>query len=156
MKIKVSEVVFRKDLYPRIEHNQANVCFGDMFPSVCPRGMEHIEAGVIREGMFYPSGSVARHYWKLEKESPVMCQQQDVYIIQAGISGPVKIGLAADVEMRLAALQTANYEELRVIKVFQGGGEDLEFYLHRKFKNLRIRGEWFSFSEEMMKGYGDE
>lgn len=70
-----------------------------------------------------------------------------VYIIRAGYSGPVKIGKADCVPDRVRDLQTAHYEELRIIRVIHA---DAERQFHRHFSHLRIRGEWFHFDDEML------
>ncbi len=73
-----------------------------------------------------------------------------VYFIQAGEQGPVKNGLATDVERRCADLQTAHYQRLRVLRTL-AGGHLVERWLHQRFKLLKIRGEWFRFSLEMIE-----
>jgi len=71
------------------------------------------------------------------------------YIIRAGLAGPVKIGKADDVETRREALQTAHHETLHVLRVIDTHF-DAEPILHERFAALRIRGEWFEFSKEML------
>ncbi len=65
-----------------------------------------------------------------------------VYFIQAGENGPIKIGFSDNIKKRMLSLQTAHYEELRLLGAVQGADE-MESYLHRKFRRLHIRGEWF-------------
>jgi FKBP-type peptidyl-prolyl cis-trans isomerase 2 len=56
-----------------------------------------------------------------------------------------KIGVANDVENRLAQLSTGNPFELRVLAIFgYENAECVERALHQKFANRRERGEWFS------------
>ena len=71
-----------------------------------------------------------------------------VYLIQAGRKGPIKIGVARNVNARMCILQTGNHKELRLIVKL---GPFTEYYaykieglLHKKFSNRRIRGEWFT------------
>lgn len=71
------------------------------------------------------------------------------YIIRAGLTGPVKIGKADDVERRRAELQTAHHEELYVIRVIDTAF-DAEPLFHQRFADRRIRGEWFEFDLEML------
>ena len=70
-----------------------------------------------------------------------------VYYIQAGKRGPIKIGVARNVESRLDNLQTGNHEELRIIsKVVCESMEaayHMEKILHMNYKKHHIRGEWF-------------
>lgn len=69
-------------------------------------------------------------------------QPEWIYFVQAGDGGPVKIGRAVNVKHRLAELQTAHYEDLRLLVAVQGTVFD-ERRLHREFQQARIRGEWF-------------
>jgi hypothetical protein len=72
-----------------------------------------------------------------------------VYMARAGDNGPVKIGWAVDVQARVRELQTAHHERLKVIRVLDGARK-AEGVLHKKFAHLRIFGEWFTFSPEML------
>jgi Meiotically up-regulated gene 113 len=65
-----------------------------------------------------------------------------VYFIQAGDTGPVKIGLANEPETRTRTLQTGNHRELHLRHVIPGD-EGIERQLHDRFREARIRGEWF-------------
>lgn len=67
---------------------------------------------------------------------------QWVYFIQAGPSGPVKIGTTGDLKKRLAGLQTSTAADLVMLGVIPGGREK-EAALHTQFQHLRMRGEWF-------------
>ena len=70
-----------------------------------------------------------------------------LYVIQVA-SGPVKIGIAQDVDARLPTLQTANFEELHIVYSFQclsmEHASALEMVLHRRYCEQRLRGEWFN------------
>lgn len=74
-----------------------------------------------------------------------------VYLIQAGETGPVKIGWAKRPEARLRELQTGNGERLRILRLFEGSRID-EARLHAAFAARRLYGEWFDFSPEMLDG----
>lgn len=71
------------------------------------------------------------------------------YIIRAGSDGPVKIGRADDVAARLASLQTGNPAELVVVRIVDTPF-DAEPLFHERFKERRLRGEWFEFDAEML------
>lgn len=74
---------------------------------------------------------------------------RQVYIIRVGVGGPVvKIGVCHRVVSRMSTLQTMNFEPLYLLRSWDG---DLfeETQLHRYFAPLRLRGEWFSYSDEM-------
>lgn len=65
-----------------------------------------------------------------------------VYFIQSGNSGPIKIGVASSLNLRLRALQNGNPEKLRCLLTVPGG-RDLEQTLHAAFRSTRVRLEWF-------------
>lgn len=69
-----------------------------------------------------------------------------VYVIQAGLTGPVKIGVARDPFARLESLQSANFYGLRLLffEDFGGRAFKIERGLHRRFRDFKVRGEWFS------------
>lgn len=89
-------------------------------------------ARVLRESNLHTAAE-----WVAEAESVGW-----VYFIQAGKY--IKIGYTSrpDVAERLAALQTANPVELRLLAAVPGD-PTLERLLHRLFGNYRVRGEWF-------------
>lgn len=69
------------------------------------------------------------------------CPDIWTYFIQAGTDGPVKIGVAQDVEKRIKELQTGCPDDLRLIGRIQG---NCESELHKRFSQFRLRGEWFN------------
>lgn len=74
-----------------------------------------------------------------------------VYFVQAGPGGPIKIGFAANVEKRIAELQTGCPHKLSLLAT--ENSEDArgrEAELHEQFAALRIdRSEWFRWSPEL-------
>ena len=72
-----------------------------------------------------------------------------VYFIKAGKSkkAPIKIGVAANIERRLATLQTGNHLELFLLAAIQCDSKahayGLESMFHRMLGRHKIRGEWF-------------
>lgn len=72
-----------------------------------------------------------------------------VYFIQAGESGPIKIGEADDVPQRLRELQTGNPEELRLLGLL-AWRPGLEVDLHCRFYLEHVRGEWFRPAPELL------
>lgn len=71
-----------------------------------------------------------------------------VYFVRAGNTGPIKIGVAVNVDNRLKTLQTGNHLELRLVAKIKcrskADAYSMERNLHKKFKGKHIRGEWFS------------
>ena len=76
-----------------------------------------------------------------------------IYFIQAGDpNGAVKIGYSRTkdgVSRRLYALQTASFAPLKLLRVMNGSQRH-ERSLHRHFRELHIRGEWFKFDPIMI------
>lgn len=63
--------------------------------------------------------------------------------------GPIKIGIAQDVERRIANLQSCSPYRLKLVLEI-GGGESRESLLHRQFEDLRMRGEWFRAEQALI------
>jgi hypothetical protein len=72
-----------------------------------------------------------------------------VYFVQHA-SGPIKVGVAANVLGRIADLQTANPEPLRLLLGI-GGNSTLEAAIHLALVHARIRGEWFAPRDEVLR-----
>jgi len=71
-----------------------------------------------------------------------------VYFLRAGNRGAIKIGMAKDVEARVAMLQTGNAFKLNILATIPCDSETqarhLESMFHKRFQSQRIRGEWFT------------
>lgn len=72
-----------------------------------------------------------------------------VYFIQASQLGLVKIGFSSNVPKRLLSLKTGCPDNLVILKIIPGG-QERERVLHKKFADIRVKGEWFSPSDELM------
>lgn len=79
---------------------------------------------------------------KLAKAEQI-AEQGAVYAIRDDVRSAVKLGWSTDPLRRLAQLQTAVPNVLRIVAVV-AGGKTLERGLQQEFKDRRIRGEWFS------------
>lgn len=73
-----------------------------------------------------------------------------IYFIFDKKSQSIKIGYSSNPSQRLATLQVGNSNQLRLIKTIKGG-VDIEHRLHDKFKTLKINGEWFQASQELLQ-----
>ena len=69
-----------------------------------------------------------------------------IYFIQAGDSGPIKIGRAGSIPTRIASLQVGNPAELKLLGVLPE-----EKDLHYDFADLALRGEWFSPGDRLLQ-----
>lgn len=84
-----------------------------------------------------------------------------VYFIQSGKKGAIKIGHTRNIEKRIAELQIGNPYELFLLCTIEVDGlaktRKLERYLHRRFSQQHIRGEWFQKNiklKEVLEEYG--
>jgi hypothetical protein len=60
-----------------------------------------------------------------------------------------KIGIANDVQSRLAQLSTGNPFELKLLASYSfENAEVVERSIHQRFSNKRVRGEWFELGDE--------
>ena len=95
-----------------------------------------------------------------DKEIEAICKEFDkthtecVYFVQAKQLKLIKIGVTKNLKSRLSALNTGCPDDLKVLKIIQGD-VSLEKLLHEKFAHLRVKGEWFTPSAELLK-YIDE
>jgi hypothetical protein len=70
------------------------------------------------------------------------------YFIQSENGGPIKIGKTkGSPYRRLKGIQTSHPEQLKLLGWIE---EDCEENLHRHFSAIRIRGEWFSATTELL------
>jgi hypothetical protein len=71
-----------------------------------------------------------------------------VYFVRAGDA--VKIGRTANLASRLRALATGSAASLEVLASVPGGRER-EAQEHRRWRHLRLRGEWFRADEALVR-----
>lgn len=73
-----------------------------------------------------------------------------VYFILAVQLAAIKIGVTTDLLKRVAALQHACPDELRVLFVLPGGRKEEQAW-HERFRAQHIRGEWFRFEADLFE-----
>lgn len=86
-------------------------------------------------------------------------EKLDIHIYFAqldGPGGPVKIGRANNVALRMKQLAAPLPYSLRLLASHRGtsihvAGYTTEKHLHREFSADRIRGEWFAAGERLMR-----
>lgn len=71
-----------------------------------------------------------------------------IYFVQSVDGGPIKVGFAREVYVRLAQLQTSHSARLRILAVRRGSVLD-ERALHDRLAPSRLSGEWFEQSDEL-------
>lgn len=72
-----------------------------------------------------------------------------IYFLRDYFRGDIKIGTSWQFPQRLSALRTQYGRNLVCLGV-QPGGYDRESELHRRFRPLRTRGEWFAAQPELL------
>lgn len=72
-----------------------------------------------------------------------------VYFVQAGDGGPIKIGFARNVPMRLVKMRVDCPIPLTVLAIAEGGA-DYERELQLRFRKHLRRGEWFDPAPELL------
>ena len=102
--------------------------------------LNQLREGPARDTPFDTQAPEQLEFWKRH-----LPNSRFVYFIQAGDTGPVKIGLAGDPERRVRELQTGNHRDL-VIRHIVPGDRHVERQLHHRFRAARIKGEWFGRS----------
>ncbi len=87
-------------------------------------------------------GSTKRKTW-IKAPADVFTEQRWGYVYLIGSDRDrFKVGFAADPAKRLAQLQTAHPEPLRILAAVPGTMDD-EAYWHRFFASAQTQGEWF-------------
>ena len=78
--------------------------------------------------------------------------RQYVYIIENQDNGAIKIGVAQNVEKRLKQLQTGSVSELILVyrSILCSNAFEVEKFMHEKFFNSHIRGEWFDLDKTIV------
>lgn len=75
-----------------------------------------------------------------------------LYAIECKELRAVKIGISENVQSRLTTLQIGNPAPLVLLWQIPGS-EQLENYLHKLFRNARIRGEWFTVDDPQVAAF---
>ncbi len=80
--------------------------------------------------------------------------QHHVYFIITECEHFVKIGVSSNVELRFSYIQTHSPLKLKLIKIAcekRNHASKLEASLHTEFRNNRLHGEWFEYTNTMRK-----
>lgn len=98
---------------------------------------------------------VGRESLSWDYESNCSVNRSYVYFVQEGQRGPIKIGFAGwSPRDRLTGLQVGNPRRLRLIGLVEGTGKT-ERDWHARFESLRIRGEWFRATPDLLRTIGE-
>ena len=72
---------------------------------------------------------------------------QGTYFIACPGANAIKIGLTLDLDSRIASLRTSNPLDIELIAFIP---TNLEHELHAQLAHLRLRGEWFHLTNEVL------
>lgn len=73
-----------------------------------------------------------------------------VYFVRSIETDRIKVGYTyGSVNKRLCTMQTGSPEKLELLLSVPNAGRYEESWIHRRFKETRIHGEWFKMDEEM-------
>lgn len=73
-----------------------------------------------------------------------------VYFMRSELTGLIKIGYSVNPDKRHKSIQTSNGGDVTLLTAFKGTMAD-EQKLHEQFAESRVRGEWFTPTDELMK-----
>lgn len=76
-----------------------------------------------------------------------------IYFVQGISGGPIKIGWSKWVHQRLQDMQIGSPVPLKILATIPGSQPE-ERRVHKRFKGIRIRGEWFDPSPELLEFIG--
>lgn len=96
--------------------------------------------------------SIDAHLWKPEND-PWGFARTNLYLIQEGKRGAVKVGIAGHPMRRLGTLQCGNPRQLHLRCVFEGEPNDcvaIEVATKKFFQTRSVRGEWIRAPIEEM------
>ena len=80
----------------------------------------------------------------------VECKMVSIYFIGSDELGAVKIGKSNNPMKRLSEIQTGNPYKLVLYRVVENVNEDYEIRLHEILDHIRLEGEWFKLTDELI------
>lgn len=88
-------------------------------------------------------------YGKIEVDlDQLRCYNRDMIYFVRSVNRHIKIGYSNDPEYRVKSLQTGCPTKLHIQAIMDGNSQT-ELGLHELFAHLRVRGEWFRYTEEL-------
>ena len=82
---------------------------------------------------------------------PIIQSNEQLYFIQEGTRGNIKIGLSKNPKSRLNTLQIGNSKLLRLIWYCTPQKRGAESKVHKLFKHCNVSGEWFYPHEDLLR-----
>lgn len=86
----------------------------------------------------------------LDNNLPGLTDQRFIYFVRCNEF--IKIGVASNVEERVAGMQTGNPYPLEVVKVIESANaEQEEEMIHVSLERYRVHGEWFKLPDSIIE-----
>lgn len=79
---------------------------------------------------------------------PTHGSRSRIYFLSDGVG--IKIGHSMSVEQRIHNIRSSNRAEITLLLMIDGTSKE-ETAIHKQFKHLRIRGEWFTPGPELIE-----
>ena len=146
--VKYNTSVYRRFVLFRLKREGIEL-IGDLKPKSCPNKVlfrEHLslfsETAKISCRKYFETGKLER----LQKEK--LNKPEYVYVFVNTNFEVCKIGYSSNPIKRLDQIQTGCPFKLKRQLIMIGGAEK-ESELHKKYKDFRLEGEWFSFKGKL-------
>jgi DNA-binding transcriptional ArsR family regulator len=113
--------------------------------------LDAIHRAIVDHAVAQRTNLVGAHLRPAVQELDLVIAERDgssVYFADAG--GQIKIGWSKRVSARLAQLQTGSAAPIKLIGTMPGGLA-VERRVHEKFAHLRLSGEWFTATPELLE-----
>lgn len=91
-----------------------------------------------------PSWPQSQSLWRRLQHMNPTTNASVVYVVQCGSTNFLKIGYSENLQKRIESPQIGSPYPLQLLATWPGGWS-LEQHLHRRFADLRQKGEWFYF-----------
>jgi hypothetical protein len=87
-------------------------------------------------------------------------ENDNIYFIQQGYDGPIKIGLSKTPFARINELQPGNPYDLRLLFYYKPDYDltiqQMEHFLHKRFAKYQVNKEWFFPTDEILSFIEEE
>lgn len=116
--------------------------------TVCKAYLSHINEDDVNffNGRLLEERRIERYKSGCDLNAVKRKQQTQIYLMKNNRNGYIKIGRSVNISYREKTLQSQD-PDIELIFSFPGTIKD-ETFLHGKYADKRIRGEWFSLSQE--------
>tara|TARA_R110002012_G_scaffold69173_2_gene179151 strand:+ start:413 stop:778 length:366 start_codon:yes stop_codon:yes gene_type:complete len=102
---------------------------------------------IVDDLSFRYTQDLLRH---LEKKRKKKCDNKRVYFMRQGDSNYYKIGYTTNLKQRLKSIQMYSPITITVTASTKANCK-FEKYLHRKYNEYNVRGEWFELPPNILK-----